>query len=34
MNANNGKNTRIFEFMTMVSIGAFLVFILIKFLYF
>jgi hypothetical protein len=34
MSANGGGNTRIFEFITMVAIGLFLVFIFIKFLYF
>jgi hypothetical protein len=34
MSVNNGKNMKIFEFITMVSIGVFLVFILVKFLYF
>ncbi len=34
MNANQEKNTRIFEFMTMVAIGLFLVFLFIKLLYF
>jgi len=34
MKAGKGKNTRIIEFITMLSIGLFFVFILIKFLYF
>jgi hypothetical protein len=33
MRANPEQNTRIFEFITMVAIGLFLVFIFIKFLY-
>jgi hypothetical protein len=34
MSAGNGKNTSLIEFVTMLSIAVFLLFILIKFLYF
>ena len=34
MNSGNQKNTMIIEFITMLFIAAFLLFILIKFLYF